>query len=920
MALNRTLTLLAAGMLLLGCGRSGYLNALPDAAVQPNCGNNAVDPGEACDGNNLDGQTCQALGYSAGSLACTSQCTFDVSDCDSTAPVCGNAILETGEQCDRGQLGGMTCVLLGFTGGQLGCSDSCRFDTSNCLGTPFVCGDDVQQSANGEQCDGSDLAGASCQSLGFDSGTLGCRPDCTYDLDQCELMTCGNGAIDGNEACDGANLDGQSCITLGWDGGTLACSNVCTFNEAGCFMNPCGNGLIDAGEDCDGNNLAGESCQSLGFDSGTLGCQQDCTFNTTGCAIVQCGDGQVGPGEDCDGNNLAGATCQSLGFDGGALACSSFCTYDTQSCTTAGSCNPTGGPLACGSASTDNTATSPNAVDTMDIYNGTGCYSQWQMDGPEIVYSYNPGSTSEGVMLQLTGLAADLDLIVLQDDGSGCSPNLACLEWSYAGGTSDEQVVFQAQANTTYYVVVDGFSGAESAYSLSFMCTGVEICDDGVDNDGDGQADCADNDCDGDPACWTRQLWEQFPVNTPTDEWDLDRTTLIFVPSTTDPNGYTWTVQDGVTSYPASPGTGLVDSQVVTFPSANSSVFYSLPGAYTFTFYGQTYNGLYINSNGNLTFGSGDNNSQESETALTNGAPRIAGHWDNLNPTQGGTVTVDAFQNRLAITFHQVVDPYGGNATVSFQIELYWMGAVAITNLSHAGVDGIVGIGEGGGGTGAPELNFYEAPVVQGYYELFSTSGNDSFDLAGTSITFTPDVSQSAGYSYSVNGQASWPYPPGTGNVSSSQIQSQFSSGDSNLPVNLTGAHTVSFYGQTYSTIYVGSNGYLTFGAGDNSWSPSAQQHFALPRISGHFYDWEPDNSGTVTVDEFLAAGSYRVVVTFENVPHWNNPQPTVSFQMSLSDSGVVRLYYHDINTNGGLVGISNGVTGVSPAETDFQP
>ena len=34
-----------------------------------------------------------------------------------------------------------------------------------------------------------------------------------------------------------------------------------------------------------------------------------------------------------------------------------------------------------------------------------------------------------------------------------------------------------------------------------------EICDDGDDNDGDGYTDCADFDCDGDPACdpgeWT---------------------------------------------------------------------------------------------------------------------------------------------------------------------------------------------------------------------------------------------------------------------------------------------------------------------------------------------------------------------------------------------------------------------------------
>lgn len=914
----RFLTLLAVGFILVGCGRSGYLNPGPDGQVPPTCGNGSLEPGEFCDGSNLDGRSCVTMGFVSGVLGCTAQCTFDLSDCE--APVCGNAILETGEQCDRGQLGGATCASLGFLGGQLGCLEACVYDTSNCIGEVPVCGDGVREVP--EDCDGLDMAGETCESQGYNGGTLMCGPDCTFDYFACVGPYCGDGFIEpnANEECDGANLGGESCISRGYDGGILLCTAVCTFDESGCVLTPCGNGIIEVGEQCDGASLAGQTCQSLGFDTGTLACQMNCSFDTSGCDFVQCGDGQVGVGEDCDGVDLNGATCQSLGFDGGALACTAFCNYDTSGCTTAAVCSPTGGPLSCGSAASDDTSTSPNAVDAMNVYNGSGCFSQWQMDGPEIVYSYNPGASGEGVMIELTGLSADLDLIVLEEDGNGCSPDLDCLEWGYNGGSNDEQVVFQAQANHTYYVVVDGFAGAESGYALSFSCAAVEICDDGVDNDGDGLIDCDDDDCDGDPACWTRQIWEQFPVNTPSDTWDLDHTTIFFVPSTTSPNGYTWSAQDGVNSYPASPGTGLVDSQVITFSSQDDSVVYNLPGAYTFTFFGQTYNEIYINSHGNITFGAGDVNSQESEAALTSGAPRIAGHWDILNPTQGGTVTVDAFQNRLAITFDQVVDPYGGGATVSFQIELYWMGAVAVTNLTHGGVDGIMGITEGGGGIGAPEVDFYQAPVVQGYYEQFSTGGNDSCDLAGISITFTPDQTQTAGYSYVTSSWTTWPYPPGTGNLSSNQIQSQFPNGDSSQPLALAPGYTVSFYGQTYTSLFVGANGYLTFGAGDSSWTPNAQNHFDLPRISGHFYDWEPDDGGTVTVDEYLTSGGYVLVVTFENVPHYNNPHPTVSFQMALLADGTVWLYYHDINTMGGLVGISDGGAGVFPPETNFEP
>jgi hypothetical protein len=53
----------------------------------------------------------------------------------STGPlytVCGNNIKETGEQCDGTDLGGQTCVGLGYAGGTLSCKADCTFNTSSC--------------------------------------------------------------------------------------------------------------------------------------------------------------------------------------------------------------------------------------------------------------------------------------------------------------------------------------------------------------------------------------------------------------------------------------------------------------------------------------------------------------------------------------------------------------------------------------------------------------------------------------------------------------------------------------------------------------------------------------------------------------------------------------------------------------------
>jgi hypothetical protein len=47
--------------------------------------------------------------------------------------VCGNNIVEGGEDCDNSELGGQTCQSIGFGAGSLSCDISCSLDTSSCL-------------------------------------------------------------------------------------------------------------------------------------------------------------------------------------------------------------------------------------------------------------------------------------------------------------------------------------------------------------------------------------------------------------------------------------------------------------------------------------------------------------------------------------------------------------------------------------------------------------------------------------------------------------------------------------------------------------------------------------------------------------------------------------------------------------------
>ncbi|MFH2006080.1 MAG: DUF4215 domain-containing protein [bacterium] len=80
--------------------------------------------------------------------------------------------------------------------------------------------------------------------------------------DNANTSPCGNGQLDGSEECDGAELGGQSCQSLGLDVGTLGCTSDCTLDHSGCRApDTCGDGVVDPGEVCDdGNDVDWDGC------------------------------------------------------------------------------------------------------------------------------------------------------------------------------------------------------------------------------------------------------------------------------------------------------------------------------------------------------------------------------------------------------------------------------------------------------------------------------------------------------------------------------------------------------------------------------------------------------------------------------------------------------------------------------------
>jgi len=253
----------------------------------------------------------------------------------SNSDVCGNDRAEAGEECDGDDLLGATCQDFGYHSGILTCGGNCRYDVSGC-GIFVRCGDGTMDAYFGEQCDGSDLDGATCQDLGYYSGTLSCGNDCLFNTANCETFgKCGDGARDEDfgEECDQDDLGGVSCESIGGYFGTLQCDDACRLDYSFCMR--CGDGFVqeEQGEECDQGSFHGATCETLGFYGGTISCASDCLFDSSGCTGF-CGDGAIdaAQGEECDGEDLNGVSCQDLGFIRGEVFCTPSCQISALDC------------------------------------------------------------------------------------------------------------------------------------------------------------------------------------------------------------------------------------------------------------------------------------------------------------------------------------------------------------------------------------------------------------------------------------------------------------------------------------------------------------------------------------------------------------------------------------------------------------
>jgi cysteine-rich repeat protein len=347
---------------------------------------------------------------------------FDCLDPDcagSPVCLCGNDTLDTGENCDGDNLGGADCTSIGggFIGGVLACADDCSFDTSACTQAD-VCGDGVR--SGNEQCDDQDLGGEDCESLGFDRGVLSCAASCTFDLSACinDGAVCGDGIVALGEQCDDGN-------TTNGDGCNANCQNE--------GLAQCGDGLINVlGEQCDdGNILDGD------------GCQADCT-------LPECNDGLD---NDNDGE-----------IDAIDLGCTD--ANDDSERSFSETCDGVGGPVF------DSTVANPaNTIFTVngntaggDDLNPTDLSGDCTTaTGPELILRY---AIPEPLTLtfDLDFPETNFDTVLYVREGS-CGSTVETCNDNIAAGNARSKLTKLFPAGDLF-VIVDGFNGASGTFKL----------------------------------------------------------------------------------------------------------------------------------------------------------------------------------------------------------------------------------------------------------------------------------------------------------------------------------------------------------------------------------------------------------------------------------------------------------------------
>lgn len=262
----------------------------------------------------------------------------------------------------------------------------------------------------------------------------------------------------------------------------------------------------------------------------------------------------------------------------------------------------------------------------------------------------------------------------------------------------------------------------------------------------------------------TAEFWYNTPGTSGSTEWNIRF--FFHVASSNLPAGriqvygYLVDTQGNWSPMAVSNELNFTIAQTATTPlqlQDDDTTYVAFPTGFTFPFYGQTYSGCWLNTDGNITFGGGYAWMDRTPSAFLNEMPRIAALYTDLAKDPGqDRIQVSSTANTVSFTFANLPQwaQSGPTGSHNFVVTLHNTGAIDVAygrcDVTESQEDyltglfwkAIVGVCPGGFPSTFPstDLSAFGGnitipagdPIYQGFQDT------DSFDLANSTIFFNP--------------------------------------------------------------------------------------------------------------------------------------------------------------------------------------